>query len=182
MGRTSLDNPSYYVGRDLSWLKFNSRVLEEAFDESNPLLERVKFLAITASNLDEFFEVRIAGLLQRMEDGERSSDIDGLTPSELCKQLAEQTHKFVSEQYRCFNEKLRAALSHQGISVLRLSELSGSARDYAENYCDRELDPLLTAVTVDPAHPFPRVINKALCQALLLRRPRRAASNYIGVV
>ena len=180
--RATLENPSYYIGRELSWLKFNARVLEEAFDESNPLLERVKFLAITASNLDEFFEVRVASLLQRMEDGYTDPGIDGLSPVNECERIAEETHRFFRHQYRCWNEKLRPALAEDGIRILRLSELDDEMLDFAREYCDRELDPLLTPVTVDPAHPFPRVINKALCQALLLKRRRRASSTYMGVI
>lgn len=180
--RSPLENPSYYIGRELSWLKFNARVLEEAFDESNPLLERVKFLAITASNLDEFFEIRVSSLLQRLEDGYTDPGIDGLRPSEELDQIAEETHRFVRAQYRCWNEKLRPQLAENGIRILRLSELDDETLEYAQDYCDRELDPLLTPVTVDPAHPFPRVINKALCQALLLKRRRRSSSTYIGVV
>lgn len=177
-----LNKSSYYLGRDLSWLKFNARVLEEANDPSNPLLERVKFLAITASNLDEFFEVRLAGLLQRMEDGYTAPGPDGLSPAAECQAIAEEVHRFVRAQYRCWNEKLLPALANEGIRILRLRELDGVALSFAEDYCERELDPLLTPVTVDPAHPFPRVINKALCQALLLKRRRRSSSTYMGVV
>jgi polyphosphate kinase len=180
--RSPLDNPTYFIGRELSWLKFNGRVLEEAFDESNPLLERVKFLSITASNLDEFFEVRVASLLQRMEDGYTDPGMDGLSPVDECEKIADETHKFFRNQYRCWNEKLRPALAENGIRIMRLSELDDEMLDYARDYCDRELDPLLTPVTVDPAHPFPRVINKALCQALLLKRRRRASSTYMGVI
>ncbi len=180
--RSPLDKPSYYASRELSWLKFNARVLEEASDPSNPLLERLKFLAITASNLDEFFEVRVAGLLQRMEDGYTDPGPDGLSPVAECQSIATEVHKFVKAQYRCWNEKLIPGLANEGIRIIRLRELSGVARDFAEDYCERELDPLLTPVTVDPAHPFPRVLNKALCQALLLKRRRRSSSNYMGVV
>jgi len=182
MVATGLDNPSYYIGREFSWLKFNGRVLEEAMDESNPLLERVKFLAITASNLDEFFEVRMASLLQRLEDGFTQPGPDGLSPVDECEQLTEETHRFVRAQYRCWNEKLLPALADHGIRVLRLKDLDETGREAAIAYCDRELDPLLTPVTVDPAHPFPRVINKALCQSLLLKRKRRSSSNYMGVI
>ena len=180
--RTPLENPSYFIGRELSWLKFNGRVLEEAFDESNPILERVKFLSITASNLDEFFEVRVASLLQRMEDGYTDPGLDGLSPVDECERIAEEAHKFFRNQYKCWNERLRPALAENGIRVLHLAELDEDMLSYARDYCDRELDPLLTPVTVDPAHPFPRVINKALCQALLLKRRRRASSTYMGVI
>jgi polyphosphate kinase len=182
MRRTSLENPAYYLNRESSWLAFNQRVLEEAEDEKNPLLERLKFLSITASNLDEFFEVRVASLLQHLEDGHTEGGPDGLTPAEERDLIAVETHRFVDNQYRCWNEKLRPALAQQGVRVLGMHELSGRAKDFVEEYCRREVDPLLTPITVDPAHPFPRVINKALCIALLLRRRRRSGLVYTGVV
>src|SRR6185369_5536624 len=120
--------------------------------------------------------------LQRMEDGYTDPGIDGLSPVNECERIAEETHRFFRHQYRCWNEKLRPALAEDGIRILRLSELDDEMLDFAREYCDRELDPLLTPVTVDPAHPFPRVINKALCQALLLKRRRRASSTYMGVI
>ena len=168
--------------REASWLKFNWRVLEEAGDLRNPLLERVKFLAISANNLDEFFEVRVGGLLQQIEDGHNSTTADGLTMVEERELIKEATHEFVAEQYSYWNERLRPELAEQGIRVLGLDELDGAALAFVNDYCDRELDPLLTPVTVDPAHPFPRVINKALCVALLLRRRRRSSLTYTGVV
>jgi polyphosphate kinase len=182
MPRVSLDKPTYYINREASWLAFNRRVLEEAQDPTNPLLERVKFLAITASNLDEFVEIRVAGLLQRIEDGYTDSGIDGLTPQEEADVLAPQLHEFVHDQYACWNEQLRPALAENGVHVLHLRDLDVEAREFAAQYCERELDPLLTPVTVDPAHPFPRVINKALCQAVLLRRRRKSSTNYMGVI
>ncbi|HUK87892.1 MAG TPA: polyphosphate kinase 1 [Terriglobales bacterium] len=182
MARISLENPACYLNRELSWMAFNRRVLEEAEAEGNPLLERVKFLAITASNLDEFFEVRIAGLLQQIEDAYTEPGMDGLTPTEERDSLARETHDFVEAQYRCWNQRLRPALAEQGIRVLGLDELDAANRTFVQEYCDKELDPLLTPVTVDPAHPFPRVINKALCLALLLKRRRRSAAAYMGVV
>jgi polyphosphate kinase len=182
MARISLDNPAYYINREASWLAFNRRVLEEAQDESNPLLERLKFLSITASNLDEFFEVRVSGLVQQIEDGYTEAGPDGLTLVEERDLVARETHDFVDDQYRCWNEKLRFSLSEHGIRVLGLHELDARARAYVDDYCERELDLLLTPVTVDPAHPFPRVINKALCVAFLLRRRRRSSLTYTGVV
>ena len=182
MTRISLDNPAYYINREASWLAFNQRVLEEAEDESNPLLERVKFLAITASNLDEFFEVRVAGLVQQIEDGYTEAGPDGLTLLEERDVVSRVTHDFVRQQYRCWNEDLRPALAKNGIRVLSLHELDARARAFVDDYCERELDLLLTPVTVDPAHPFPRVINKALCLAFLLRRRRRSSLTYTGVV
>src|SRR5947209_8074380 len=182
MARISLDNPAYYINREASWLAFNRRVLEEAQDESNPFLERLKFLSISASNLDEFFEVRVAGLVQQIEDGYTEAGPDGLTLVEERDVVSRETHGFVDDQYRCWNEKLRTSLAQQGIRVLGLHELDSRARAFIEEYCERELDLLLTPVTVDPAHPFPRVINKALCVAFLLRRRRRSSLTYTGVV
>ncbi|MGO9405396.1 MAG: polyphosphate kinase 1 [Terriglobales bacterium] len=182
MVRQTLSNRAPLLNREASWLKFNWRVLEEAGDLRNPLLERVKFLAITASNLDEFFEVRVGGLLQQLEDGHNSTTADGLTMLEERELIKEATHEFVEEQYSCWNQRLRPELTEQGIRVLGIEELDEAARAFVDDYCERELDPLLTPVTVDPAHPFPRVINKALCVALLLRRRRRSSLTYTGVV
>jgi len=182
MPRISLDNPAYYINRELSWLAFNRRVLQEAQDESNPLLERLKFLAITASNLDEFFEVRVAGLVQKIEDGYTDAGPDGLTLLEERDLISQVIHDFVEEQYTCWNDDLRPALGQHGIRVLGIHELDAKALAFVDDYSDRELDLLLTPVTVDPAHPFPRVINKALCVAFLLRRRRRSSMTYTGVV
>ena len=182
MVRQSIRSRVSFINREESWLKFNGRVLEEAEDSRNPLLERVKFLAISANNLDEFFEVRVGGLLQQLEDGHNPTTPDGRTMAEGRDLISLQTHEFVDEQYACWNERLRPELAEQGIRVLDIGELDDEARTFVDEYCERELDPLLTPVTVDPAHPFPRVINKALCVGLLLRRRRRSSLTYTGVV
>ncbi|HWF05344.1 MAG TPA: RNA degradosome polyphosphate kinase, partial [Candidatus Angelobacter sp.] len=178
----SVSDPSLYINREASWLAFNRRVLEEANDEHNPLLERVKFLAISASNFDEFFEVRVAGLLQRIEEGFIDSGPDALTAQQERELIALETHEFVQEQYECWNQKLLPALAKENIRVLDLKDLSAEQESFIDAYCEREVDPLLTPVTVDPAHPFPRVLNKALCIALLLKRKRRASGTYMGVI
>ncbi len=183
-------NGTRFFGRDESWLKFNERVLEEAQDEKNPILERVKFLAITASNLDEFIEIRMAGILQRIEDGTdqgQGPDEGGLTPEERLVRLSGVMATFVNDQYRCWNKQLIPELAKAGVRVLRWSELGAEAREYAENFYLDEVDPLLTPVTLDPSHPFPRVLNKALCLALLLRHKRRGPTGskpgkVLGVV
>src|SRR5215467_13123135 len=180
--RRSVEDPSLYINREASWLAFNGRVLEEANDEQNPLLERVKFLAISASNLDEFFEVRVAGLLQRIEEGFVDSGPDALSAQQERDLIARETHEFVQEQYECWNRKLLPALDREHIRVLDLKDLDPEQEAFIDNYCEKEVDPLLTPVTVDPSHPFPRVLNKALCIALLLKRKRRAAGTYMGVV
>jgi polyphosphate kinase len=168
-------------------MRFNQRVLEEAQDETNPLLERVKFLAITASNLDEFVEIRVAGFLQRIEDGynlAQPPDEGGLTPQERLDGLMERIRHFVEAQYRCWNEQLLPAMQAQKIRILRWNELGEKARAQALEFYDTEVDPLLTPVTIDPSHPFPRVLNKALCIGLLLRHKRRGvkAATSLGVV
>jgi polyphosphate kinase len=182
MARISLEDPQYYLNRDTSWLAFNRRVLEEAGDESNPLLERVKFLAISASNLDEFFEIRVAAMVQQIEDGYNEAGPDGTTLMQKRELLGNLCHEFVDDQYDCWNARLRPALAASGVRVLSLHELDPAALRFVDEYCEKELDPLLTPVTVDPAHPFPRVINKALCLGFLLRRRRRSALTYTGVV
>ena len=178
----SVSDPSLYINRETSWLAFNRRVLEEADDDRNPLLERVKFLAISASNLDEFFEVRVAGLLQRIEEGFIDAGPDALSAQQERELIASETHDFVEEQYECWNKKLLPALAKENIRVLDLKDLSSEQERFIESYCEKEVDPLLTPVTVDPAHPFPRVLNKALCIALLLKRKRRASGTYMGVI
>ena len=174
---------SLFLSRDESWLGFNRRVLEEAQDSSNPLLERVKFLAITASNLDEFFEIRIAGVLQRIEDGYNEASPDGATLRESLDAIKEETQRFVADQYRCWNQDLLPAMRKADIRVLSWEEMDDEARAFATDYYQREVDPLLTPITIDPAHPFPRVLNKAMCLALLLRRKRRGtAGPVLGVL
>jgi polyphosphate kinase len=166
---------SRFFGRDESWMLFNLRVLEEASDGSNPLLERVKFLAITASNLDEFIEIRVASLLQHIEDAYNEPqrlDEAGHTPQQRLDRLNLVLHTFVDAQYQCWNEKLLPALRAENIRLLAWRELDDSQRTYALNFYENEVDPLLTPVTIDPSHPFPRVLNKALCIALLLRFKR----------
>ena len=179
------NNPEHlFFNRDESWLRFNGRVLEEAQDETNPLLERLRFLSITASNLDEFVEVRVATILQRIEDGytqPAGEDDDGLTEQERLDTLADQLHSYVHEQYDCWTRKLVPALAAHKIHILSWPELDAEARRHAELFFEREADPLLTPVTIDPSHPFPRVLNKALCLALLLRR-KRGNLNMLGVV
>jgi polyphosphate kinase len=164
-------------------MQFNRRVLEEAEDPTNPLLERVKFLAITGSNLDEYVEIRQAGLMQRIEDGYREPGYDGNRPDESLAVLTAEIHSFVDSQYRCWNKHLLPELRKQGVRLLEWNELDEKASDFAQNYFQREVDPLLTPISIDPAHPFPRVLNKALCLALLLRRKRRSSGpQVLGVV
>jgi polyphosphate kinase len=182
MARTT-QKQKLFNGRDHSWMQFNRRVLEEAEDAANPLLERVKFLAITGSNLDEYVEIRQAGLLQRIEDGYREQGFDGLRPEESLAVLTREIHEFVDAQYRCWNDHLVPELRRQGIRLLEWEEMNEQARAFAQEYFLREVDPLLTPISIDPAHPFPRVLNMALCLALLLKLKRRSSGpQVLGVV
>ncbi len=182
MKNNDVAHPQYILNRHHSWMQFNQRVLEEARDEKNPLLERVKFLAITASNLDEFVEVRVAGMLQLVEHGNCEPGPDGLGPGEVLKELADTIHSFVKAQYDCWREELLPALAAESVRVVSWKKLGPAARLYVENYYIKSVEPLLTPVTVDPAHPFPHVLNKALCLAFLLKRKRRGGQIYLGVV
>jgi polyphosphate kinase len=177
------------IDRDESWLQFNRRVLEEADDTSNPLLERVKFLAITASNLDEFVEIRVAGVLQRLEEGlnlPHHVDAGGLTQDQRMQRVRDSLHRFNNDQSSCWNDRLVPELKRAGISILAWKHLRKADREFAIKFFQEQVDPLLTPVTLDPSHPFPRVLNKALCLALLLRHKRKlksgASPKILGVI
>jgi polyphosphate kinase len=183
MARAQNRQQPLFIGRDQSWLSFNRRVLEEAQDPDNPLLERVKFLAITASNLDEFVEIRVASILQRIEDGDAETSADGMSLEESLRSISADMQTFVTEQYQCWNQQLLPALRTAKVRVLTWDEMDEDAQKTASTFYQREVDPLLTPITLDPAHPFPRVLNKALCIAMLLRRKRKGlAGPVLGVV
>ena len=134
MRRSVSEHPHLFFNRYLSWLQFNRRVWEEALDASNPLLERVKFLAITASNLDEFVEVRVAGLLQQAEQGRGETGPDGLAPGEVLAQLSTGLHEFVKDQYDCWREKLVPALAEESVRVRDFRQLKPEARKAVERF------------------------------------------------
>ena len=183
MTRNALDDPRLYLNRHLQWMAFNHRVLQEAQDRSNPLLERVKFLAITANNLDEFVEIRVSSFLQKIEHGARTISPDGRTPAEELELVTSSMQSFVREQYKCWNDELLPALAKHQIRVLSVDQLNDKATQLAKTFYDRRVYPMLTPVTVDPTHPFPHVLNKALCIAFLLRRRKRTAEKPLfGVV
>jgi polyphosphate kinase len=179
---------SRFLNRDETWLEFNQRVLQEVDDPTNPLLERVKFLAITASNLDEFLEIRVAGILQQIEEDlglPETVDDGGLTQRERLDRLRAQLQSFTRSQAASWTQHLCPALAAIGIRFARWKDLSTAERVFATRFFDEQVDALLTPVTLDPSHPFPRVLNKAICLALLLRLKRRARSKapaILGVV
>lgn len=163
-GNSSTPDPSLYINRELSWLDFNERVLEEARDPSNPLLERLRFLAISASNLDEFFEVRVAGLQAQLYDNLEPQDTppDGQGPLTQLTEIARRAHDFVNRQYEVWRNELRPELARHGISVCDLEELSEAHNAFLDDYFDSQVYPVLTPLAIDPAHPFPHLHNKSL--------------------
>ncbi|HWP01727.1 MAG TPA: polyphosphate kinase 1 [Methylococcus sp.] len=158
----SLDDPKWYLNRELSLLEFNWRVLEQAKDSRIPLLERLNFLCISCSNMDEFFEVRVAGLIQRAELGAAPTEPDGLSPGETLAAIAQRAHELVAEQYRVLNQELLPALEAQGIRFVRRADWNESQLRWLRRYFEEELLPILSPIGLDPAHPFPRILNKML--------------------
>ena len=164
-----LDNPHYYLNRELSLLAFNHRVLELAQDARIPLLERLKFLCISSSNLDEFFEVRVASLKQQLNLNITSIGADGLSPTAALHKISETAHDLVERQYKLLNEVLIPALEQEKIFFVRRTHWNEAQRAWLFDYFERELMPLLSPLGLDPAHPFPNVINKSLNFIVSLR-------------
>jgi len=157
-----LKNPEYYNNRELSLVAFHHRVLMQAFDESLPLLERMRFVCIASSNLDEFFEVRVAGLKQQAAFGSVQTGPDNLLPHEVLSRISAFTHNMVEQQYTLLNEVLLPKLDQEGIRFLRRSQWSDKQAAWVNRFFDEELAPVLSPVGLDPAHPFPRILNKSL--------------------
>ncbi|MFC0268756.1 polyphosphate kinase 1 [Kushneria aurantia] len=158
----SLDDPSLYFNREFSTLRFHIRVLEQALDESHPLLQRLMFLLIFSSNLDEFFEIRVAGLKRRIAYGNETPGIDGMSMSDLFQQISETAHYHVERQYRILNDTLIPALAEQGIHFLRRNAWTDEQRQWVNEYFDEEVMPVISPIGLDPSHPFPRLVNKSL--------------------
>jgi polyphosphate kinase len=162
-------SPDAFVNRELSWLEFNRRVLEEAQDPSVPLLERVNFLAIFSSNLDEFFMVRVATLKRRVHAGDRRPGPDGLTPTETTAAVAARIHELVKAQQRCFLEDIQPLLAAEGIVLLRPKDISAEQQGFLEDYFRRTVRPVLTPLAVNPDQPFPYLGNRSLCLVASVR-------------
>ena len=155
--------PDAFVNRELSWLEFNRRVLEEAQDPTVPLLERVKFLAIFSSNLDEFFMVRVAELKRRIRAGDTTMGPDEMSPTKTLAAVADQVHRLVDAQHRCFLEELGPILASEGVRLVRPKEVTAEQERFLEDYFRRTLMPVLTPLAIDPGHPFPHLANRSLC-------------------
>lgn len=158
----------HFLNRELSWLEFNQRVLDEALNEENPLLERLKFFCIVSSNLDEFFEVRVAGTKQQIEAGSTQRSVDGLSPAETFRVISRRAHGMVADQYTCWQKQLRPQLADHGIRFLEPADLDESDRHWIEHFFRSEVQPVLTPLAIDPAHPFPQLLNRSLNLIVLL--------------
>ncbi|MCK6444768.1 MAG: polyphosphate kinase 1 [Planctomycetes bacterium] len=157
-----LRDPSLYLNRELSSLEFNARVLEQAKDPTVPLLERLRFLSISSTNLDEFFEIRVSGLKQQIAHGATATEADGLSPEQTMHAIGEAAHALVAEQYRVFNEVLLPELARAGIKIWRRGSWTPRQEKWVRRFFVQDVLPVLTPVGLDPAHPFPRVLNKSL--------------------
>ncbi len=169
----SLDRATLYVNREQSWLAFNRRVLEEAEDPSNPLLERVKFLAIASTNLDEFFEIRVAGVMELVEAGLQGENPDGIKPSEELERVRGDAHTFTAAMHRTWRDLLLPELAKVGVEFRPARQLGIAQQKWVDSYFRREVYPILTPLALDPAHPFPVLLNKSLNVVVLLQDPKQ---------
>src|SRR5712664_1482637 len=174
-------DPKNFINRELSWLEFNRRVLEEAQDPTQPLIERVKFLYIFSSNLDEFFEIRVAGIKQQIESETSDVAADGLSPTETFNQIQRIAHELVATQYELWNTELIPQLAKNGIRVRNVSELGAKRAAWARKYFQEEVLPMLTPLAVDASHPFPDLLNKS--HNLLVRaKTQRRGEPLLAIV
>lgn len=158
----ALDDPSYYINRELSHLAFNQRVLAQATIDRHPLLERLKFLLIFSSNLDEFFEIRVAGLMQSIKFERETTGPDGQHAADVLRQISKLCHETVDSQYRILNDILIPQLEKENIRFLRRSQWTPKQTEWIEHYIEHEVLPIISPIGIDPAHPFPRLVNKSL--------------------
>src|SRR2546430_11853787 len=174
-------DPKNFINRELSWLEFNRRVLEEAQDPTQPLIERVKFLCIFSSNLDEFFEIRVAGIKQQIESETSDVAADGLSPTETFNQIQRLAHQLVATEYELFNKELLPELNKNGIRILNVSKLNAKRAAWAQKYFQEEVFPMLTPLAVDASHPFPELLNKS--HNLLVRaKTKRRGEPLLAIV
>ena len=166
-----LTDPQYYLSRELTWLEFNDRVLHEAMDERTPLLERLKFMGIFSSNLDEFFMVRIAAIKQQIEAKVSQLTVDGRTPSEQLAVASDRVQELITKQHHHFEKVLRPAILQQGIYLLDYFDLNQEQCNYLQTYFEEQIFPVLTPLAVDPGHPFPYISNLSLNLAVVIKHP-----------
>jgi polyphosphate kinase len=178
----ALDSPTLYVNRELSWLEFNSRVLAEAADPAVPLYERIKFLGIVSSNLDEFFMVRVAGLKQQLSGEVEEVPADGMTPQEQLAAVSARAHALVEAQYRCWNDELVTALAREGVRIVKPAELAPEDLAALDASFKTEIFPVLTPIAIDPGHPFPHLRNKSINLGVMFARENDNLEPGFGVV
>lgn len=171
----NFDNPDYFINRELSWLSFNERVLEEARDKENPLLERLKFLSITASNLDEFFMVRVASLLDMVNVDYVKPDAAGLKPEQQLERISESAHRMIHQQYTTYNRMLSKLMREKRIFLLQVGDLTPKQLDFIDHYFNSEVYPVLTPMAVDSSRPFPLILNKSINIATLIHKNEHGA-------
>jgi polyphosphate kinase len=177
-----LADPKLFINRELSWLAFNRRVLEEAQDESQPLLERLRFLGICSSNLDEFFEVRVAGIKQQIEHESGDSGPDGMSARQTFAAIRQDVLEFIDDQYQLWHHELKPALAEYGVHLHEFQDLSAPDKKWASEYFRNEVFPVLTPLAVDASHPFPHLQNKSHNLFLRLQRPERRTESLHAVV
>lgn len=176
------DDKTVYANREESWLAFNRRVLEQAKNPANPLLERVKFLAIVSSNLDEFFEIRVAGISQQADSEAGLLSLDGITPREQLKRITRSVNSLVTDQYACWHKDLVPALADEGVLFRTGEQLSTAEQVWVRDYFDKQVYPVLTPLAVDQAHPFPLLGNKTLNVIVSLDHPETPEAEKLMVI
>ena len=170
--KTTLIEPKFF-NREMSWLAFNERVLDQAFSDKYPLLERTRFLSFVSSNLDQFYEIRVAGLMQKVDAGITRASLDGSQPKELLDQVRIRAHSMSQREYTCWREELRPSLAKENIHFKEIDQLNKSEFTWLRAYFRREVFPVLTPLAVDPTHPFPLILNKSLNLFVSLRNLRK---------
>jgi polyphosphate kinase len=174
-------DPNLYINRELSWLEFNLRVLHEAFDPRNPLLERLKFLSIFSTNLDEFYMVRVAGLRRQVAAGVTAVPADGLSAQAQLDAIERRVRELLAQAHECLHQRVLPALDEKGIRLVHMNDLTSSEWNTADVFFESEVFPVLTPLAVDPGHPFPYVSNLSLSLAVEIRDPDRGVDHFARV-
>lgn len=162
MDTYNLDQPDLYISRELSLVEFNRRVLAQAVDKNNPLLERLRFICIASTNLDELFEIRVSGLKQQITLGALQTHPDNISPQETLRALSERMHELVDSQYKILNDELLPELEREQIRFIRRTEWTEEQHKWLHHHFVNEILPIVSPIGLDPAHPFPRILNKSL--------------------
>ena len=171
-----------YFNRELSWLAFNNRVLDQALSESYPLLERIRFLSFVCSNLDQFYEIRVAGLMQKVDGGATKCGMDGMSPAKLLSEIKREAGQMATEKQDCWNNVLKPALKEQKVLFKKVEELSKDEFTWLRNYFKKEIFPILTPLAIDPTHPFPLILNKSLNIIVALKNQRKKKAKTLTAI